>query len=121
MNHELRPSLTVEEWIKDRHANCLRIAKTKPEGYDKAGWLEDAEYLQLVADRFQKVPANREDITAWTFDNLVMMIRRMIWTARKQTDDTSMKALAGQAAELLARCGLPGSPLRDDLREANEP
>ncbi len=119
MSDGLRPALTVEEWIKDRHANCLRIAKTKPEGFDKAGWLEDADYFQAVLERLQTVPTTRTDITAWKFDNLVMMIRRMIWMARKETGDTSMKALAGQAAELLARCGLPGSPLRDDLREGD--
>lgn len=46
--------------------------------------------------------------------SLAMMLRRMIWCARKETGDTSMKALAGQASELLARHGLNGSPFRNN-------
>jgi hypothetical protein len=46
-------------------------------------------------------------------ENLAMMLRRMIWMARKQVGDTSMKAIAGQAEILLKSYGLEGSPLRD--------
>ena len=44
--------------------------------------------------------------------DLAAMLRRMIWMARKETGDTSMKALAGQALELLKRHGLEGELLR---------
>lgn len=46
-------------------------------------------------------------------DDLVMMLRRMIWMAEKETGDTSMKVLAGVARQLLIRHGFNGSPLRD--------
>ena len=44
--------------------------------------------------------------------DLAAMLRRMIWMARKETGDTSMKALAEQASELLKRHGLEGDLLR---------
>jgi hypothetical protein len=44
--------------------------------------------------------------------NLAAMLRRMIWMAEKETGDSSMKALAGTAKQLLASYGLQGSSLR---------
>jgi hypothetical protein len=44
------PSLTehdVVEWLKERRANCLRIADTKT-GPLRRGWLEDAEYFEAA-------------------------------------------------------------------------
>lgn len=58
-------------------------------------------------------PDGSEWIEAKAFDDLAMMLRRMIWMARKETGDTSMKAIAGQANELLMRYGGDGSPLRE--------
>jgi hypothetical protein len=46
-------------------------------------------------------------------DNLAVMLRRMIWMARKQVGDTSMKVIAGKAEELLKLYGLQGSLLRE--------
>jgi hypothetical protein len=107
MTNELRPLLTVGEWVKERHANCLRIAKTKPEGFDKAGWLEDAAYFRAILDQLQ------------TVNDLSMMLRRMIWMAEREIGDTSMKALTGNARELLTRYGLDRSPLRDEPNSRN--
>ena len=45
-------------------------------------------------------------------DNLAAMLRRMIWQARKEIGDTSMKGLAGAAHQLLKQYGLQGDPLR---------
>ena len=44
------PSLTehdVVEWLKERRANCLRIADTKA-GPLRHGWLEDAKYFEAA-------------------------------------------------------------------------
>ena len=35
----------VVEWLKERRANCLRIASTK-QGHDRNGWEEDAMYFE---------------------------------------------------------------------------
>lgn len=47
-------------------------------------------------------------------NDLAVMLRRMIWQARKQNGDTSIKALAGNAHQLLCKYRLEGSPLRDE-------
>lgn len=44
MTTELPLPIPLKDWLKEREANCLRIAKTKT-GADKAGWLEDARYF----------------------------------------------------------------------------
>lgn len=44
MTPELPLPIPLKDWLKEREANCLRIAKTKT-GADKAGWLEDARYF----------------------------------------------------------------------------
>ncbi len=36
--------LTLAEWLEERHANTLRLAKQK-RGEDRKGWLEDASYF----------------------------------------------------------------------------
>jgi len=46
-------------------------------------------------------------------DNLAAILRRMIWTAKKETGDTGMKVLAGNANELLKQYGLEGNLLRN--------
>jgi hypothetical protein len=46
--------------------------------------------------------------------NLAAMLRRIIWMAKKEVGDTSMKVLAGKANELLSSYGLQGSVLRDE-------
>jgi hypothetical protein len=40
----------VVEWLKERRANCLRIAagKTAEEEKDKRGWEEDAAYFEAA-------------------------------------------------------------------------
>lgn len=43
-----------------------------------------------------------------------MMLRRMIYHAKAQAGDTSLKVLAGKAAGLLETLGLQGSALRED-------
>lgn len=48
-------------------------------------------------------------------ENIAAMLRRMIWMARKETGDTSMKALAGNAQQLLRQYGLQGTPVRREL------
>ena len=40
--------------------------------------------------------------------NLAMMLRRMIWQARKESGDTSMKVLAAKAENFLRSYGLQG-------------
>ena len=47
-------------------------------------------------------------------DNLAAILRRMIWMARKEVGDTTMKVLAGKAQELLQQYGLEGSVLRNE-------
>lgn len=54
-----------------------------------------------------------EEIENTIIRNLAMMLRRMIWQARQEAEDTSMKTLAGKAEELLKSYGLKGSLLRD--------
>jgi hypothetical protein len=51
--------------------------------------------------------------TTEIIENLAAMLRRMIWMAKKQTGDTGMKVIAGNAQQLLMKYGLEGSPLRD--------
>lgn len=58
-------------------------------------------------------PDGSEWVDAKAFDDLALMLRRMIWMARREPGDTSIKTLAGQANELLIRHGGDGSPLRD--------
>ena len=60
-----------------------------------------------------KAPEHRETTPSErAASDLAAMLRRMIWMARKETGYTSMKALAGQASELLKRHGLEGDLLR---------
>ena len=37
-------TLSTIDWLRERHANCIRIAEGKT-GKDLDGWLEDARYL----------------------------------------------------------------------------
>ena len=37
----------VIEWLKERRANCLRIAASKTR-QDRAGWEEDAKYFEAA-------------------------------------------------------------------------
>jgi hypothetical protein len=37
----------VVEWLKERRANCLRIAANKTR-QDRAGWEEDARYFEAA-------------------------------------------------------------------------
>jgi hypothetical protein len=67
-----------------------------------SGYRDAAEFLQ---------DCGFEESTS-VIDDLAMMLRRMIWMAEKQAGDTSMKALAGNAKQLLAKYNLEGSPLR---------
>lgn len=47
--------------------------------------------------------------------DLSMMLRRMIWQAKRQEGDTSLKVLAGNAHQLLAKYSLEGDILRDTM------
>jgi hypothetical protein len=38
---------TVVEWLKERRANCLRLAAIKTR-QDCEGWLEDARYFEAA-------------------------------------------------------------------------
>lgn len=49
-------ALPLKDWLKEREANCLRIAKTKT-GADKAGWLEDASYFSQCIEQLPCAPA----------------------------------------------------------------
>lgn len=44
--------------------------------------------------------------------DLAMMLRRFIWQIERQDGDTSLKVLAGNARELLAKYQLEGNILR---------
>ena len=61
-----------------------------------------------MTDRKQPTTTPAERAAA----DLAAMLRRMIWMARREAGDTSMKALAGQASDLLKRHGLEGDLLR---------
>ena len=41
--------LSLINWLREREANCVRIAAEK-QGDDKAGWLEDGEYMRAAVD-----------------------------------------------------------------------
>lgn len=43
--------LSVEEWVKERHQNCLRIMEGKTSAEDRALWKEDATYFELILER----------------------------------------------------------------------
>lgn len=47
---DVAPPQTLLEWMRERHANCLRLASQKS-GEDKLGWLEDAEYFRQAIER----------------------------------------------------------------------
>ncbi len=36
--------LSLEDWLRERHENCLRLAEQKV-GAEREGWLEDAAYF----------------------------------------------------------------------------
>lgn len=45
--------LTLSEWVRERLANCERIA-AKRTGAERAGWLEDARYFRMVLDVLER-------------------------------------------------------------------
>lgn len=47
--------LTILDWLKERQANCIRIAKTK-QRQDRQGWLEDAAYFQAAIEAVVAAP-----------------------------------------------------------------
>lgn len=52
-------ALPLKAWLKEREANCLRIANTKTSS-DKAGWLEDASYFSQCIELLSRAPAAQE-------------------------------------------------------------
>lgn len=54
--NEIRPD-EARDWIKERMANCLRIAKMK-EGTDRRGWLEDAAFFAVVISMLDTIQSH---------------------------------------------------------------
>lgn len=77
-----------------------------------AEWRECSDCGQKFVPQIMLERKNND--SARVSENLAAMLRRMIWTAKKETGDTGMKVLAGKAGELLKLYGLEGSPLRDE-------
>lgn len=46
LQHTRAPAKVIE-WLKERHANCLRHAAART-GDDRDGWLEDAYYFEMT-------------------------------------------------------------------------
>jgi hypothetical protein len=57
-------------WLRDREANCRRIAETKT-GDDREGWLTDASYFALAV----KVIEGTEE----TYDQMMLREVGMPW------------------------------------------
>lgn len=57
-------------WLRDREANCLRLAKLKV-GEDRQGWLEDAAYFKLAVVALEK---KLDELAAFKFWNDVQQI-----------------------------------------------
>jgi hypothetical protein len=118
-------------------ARALQLAAEYDAGTAKcmaSGYMEfGPEFLsdrKLVSDALRHyagaVPQERVDRAAvieggpeddWDGRNdLATMLRRFIWMVNKEVGDSSLKALAGKAQQLLAKHGMEGSPLREGHR-----
>ena len=53
--------LTLQEWLQERYANCLRHAENKTGG-DREGWLEDADYYQQALTALTTAQNAHEEI-----------------------------------------------------------
>ncbi len=58
------PRPTLQEWLAERSANCLRIASTK-RGEDARGWLDDAQYFNEAIDLHSELVSALRGIVNW--------------------------------------------------------
>lgn len=75
---------------------------------------ENYNSVQAIVDAAYEVCKQTQTQDIQCIYDLSMMLRRMIWCANKETGDTGMKVLAGNAKQLLIKYNLGGSPLRDE-------
>jgi len=107
-------ALSVEEWVAERHANCLRIAKREFDE-DRAGWLEDAAFFQEILAQLVRLAAAEAEIERLRLDlrlantgGLDLLYR--IRAALGWTDKHSLELLPGECERLCAQVNRPTAP-----------
>lgn len=68
-------TISVYDWLRERRANCFRIAATKT-GADRDGWLEDAEYFAAL-DRLLAQAKYQDNVHWKTRKTLLQRIERL--------------------------------------------
>lgn len=103
---------TIDELERIINSESTDAVNIEPDG--SVSITPTATTVGAVADKVVAVVKAEIDQSVLRERDLAMMLRRMIWQADKASaGDTSLKSLAGQAKQLLAKYGLEGSPLRD--------
>jgi len=116
--------MNVEKWLKDRIENTHRIAGQKT-GADRAGWLEDASYLEAALARVELVDELRRkseanaDHARLANENQASMARALE-AANKRLSDAKFKCPDhGEWSSYIDRgCPLCLADLRDRAEKA---
>lgn len=84
-------ALPLKDWLKEREANCLRIANTKTSS-DKAGWLEDASYFSKCIEQLSRAPAVQ--VTSPAVDERAME-QTSVWDAADEIVESFIYSIRG--------------------------
>lgn len=88
---KMTTKLTLNEWLRERYENCIRVAASAP-ATDKAGWLEDATYFAHALNRLDRKDAETRQLAAFLVNDLL-----------EATSDRARDALVDMFAASLER------------------